>query len=730
MPVARGSKNYFSFAKGYITEATPLTFPENSVKDIDNVDINTDGSAVRRLGIDYEVGYINSSTIVAATTDLAGMHIGEWTSVGSNPNLRFAVIQINNTLYFHNMSLGSALSLGTKAFTVNLTSFRQPNVATVGAEPVQIESAKGKLFVVSNEINPFFITYTASTDTITATSYAIKIRDFAGLPPTVAADAHTSGVLLPAVQYNLFNQGWDIAKINAYSAFSGGAYPSNAQQWFIGKDSNENFSPDDLLKTDFGNTPAPKGRYILDAFIKDRFSASGIGGTVTEPTTSRPSTILFYAGRVLHAGSEPGVIYISPIIQSDLDYGLAYQAADPTSEQISDLIASDGIHLKIPECGSILKLVAIRAGVLIFANNGVWQLQGDNGPFTAVNQQVIKITDIAALGAKGICLVEGVPAMVTDGGIYTLEPDKVTSLATPVNLTLGTIQTYYNSVSGIAKANSTLVYNQYDKVLVWLHNTSGNYDGITKRFQYNGVLLYSVRLSSFTKYSFTSSTSYPHVVGAITPPTSGTNNTAQTIVIGADTVQVIGTDVVISTASRTSVAQRFLFLTLTKSGANYTYTFSDFHNTTFKDWVGCDAVGINYTSYLEAANVVLDNAIFKKETPYLYCYFKRTETAFVNDGSGNVVFDYPSSCKARIKWDFADDVASGRYSSQQQVYRFNHQYVPGGIGTSFTNGLSVTTTKTKFRGRGKVFSVRFDSEDGKDFQLIGYATTLTVQQAS
>ena len=46
-------KLYRSFVKGLITEASPLTFPENASIDEKNFVLNRDGSRSRRLGVDY-----------------------------------------------------------------------------------------------------------------------------------------------------------------------------------------------------------------------------------------------------------------------------------------------------------------------------------------------------------------------------------------------------------------------------------------------------------------------------------------------------------------------------------------------------------------------------------------------------------------------------------------------------------------------------------------------------
>jgi hypothetical protein len=51
-----------TFIKGLITEANPLTFPENASIDEDNFVLNRDGSRQRRNGMDYENDYALVST--------------------------------------------------------------------------------------------------------------------------------------------------------------------------------------------------------------------------------------------------------------------------------------------------------------------------------------------------------------------------------------------------------------------------------------------------------------------------------------------------------------------------------------------------------------------------------------------------------------------------------------------------------------------------------------------
>ena len=51
-----------TFVQGLITEASPLAHPKNASSDEINFKLNRDGSRDRRLGIDFEDGFVLNST--------------------------------------------------------------------------------------------------------------------------------------------------------------------------------------------------------------------------------------------------------------------------------------------------------------------------------------------------------------------------------------------------------------------------------------------------------------------------------------------------------------------------------------------------------------------------------------------------------------------------------------------------------------------------------------------
>jgi len=62
----------------------------------------------------------------------------------------------------------------------------------------------------------------------------------------------------------------------------------------------------------------------------------------------------------------------------------------------------------------------------------------------------------------------------------------------------------------------------------------------------------------------------------------------------------------------------------------------------------------------------------------------------------------------------------------KQVYRLKREFDTGVI-TDERPGEDVIVSEEKVRGHGKAFQLRFESEDGKDFDVAGWQTFLDQQ---
>lgn len=72
------------------------------------------------------------------------------------------------------------------------------------------------------------------------------------------------------------------------------------------------------------------------------------------------------------------------------------------------------------------------------------------------------------------------------------------------------------------------------------------------------------------------------------------------------------------------------------------------------------------------------------------------------------------------KFDFAVREATGKWSTEQEVYRLNALRMDNVNNVEADYGYEVVEKKTKVRGSGKALILRFESTTGKDFELLGW----------
>jgi hypothetical protein len=721
--MAQPAKNYATFVKGIITEASPLTFPDNASIDERNFILQRDGSRVRRLGMDFETAFVEGSAINNDVFSDLAVGVTEWKGAASNSLTNFAVVQAGDTLYFYSMN-DASVSSALKSFTVDLTLHSTGYASQFGSDLVATSVGKGVLFVASPQITPFYLEYIPLTDTIIATAITIEQRDFNGVDDALYTDDRP---LTNSAEhnYNLLNQGWTAAHIATYFAAQA-VYPANADVWVLGKDSSDVFQPALMDKQAFGNTPAPKGHFILDAFNRERL------GLVTETDTGSPSSIAFYAGRVWYAGVEStpsagpainGSIWFSQSLTSLELSGNCYQDADPTSENISDLIDTDGGVIDLPEAGTILKLLPLRDSLVVFADNGVWQIHGGGLAFSGTNYQVDKVSTVGATNAGSILAVEAAALYWTDAGIYILEAQTATPILGARSLTEDTIQTLYNEIPSVAKLNTIGKYDTAAKRISWLYNDTAAYTGNTSRHKYNKELVLDAVLQAWSINEISDLASdTPYLAGAVITPAVQVGDIAYEVQVGGVTVQAdaVDVEVTLANAARGSISAKYLTVNPQGDGTSK-LTFSDYHNTSFMEWEAADSTGITFLSYLNTGYELMGDMSRKKWVPYITCHFKRTETGFVTNALGGLDPENPSGCYLQGQWQWSDSIASGRWGAAQQVYRLNRLYIPTDDTDEFDDGFSVCTTKSKLRGSGTAVSLYFYSETGKDCHILGWA---------
>ena len=716
----------FTFVGGLNTEGGYFITPENSYKEGVNVIPKMDGSLERRNGLDYESLFqLYNAGITADQKDLWAFSSGVWSTVAGNGNLDFFVVQTGPTLHFYNGASGT-VSATKKSFTVDLEDYRATNNTEIAGTGVcSYAPTYGRLIVTSQNTFPIIIEYKPSTDTIEVKRVDIRIRDFKGRPlidnngnPVPITDEKTQaewealGISINDVVYNLNNQGWKSAQISAYQSANSGRYPANTKSWIYGKDPNDDFSATVLNKQDFGNSPAPKGSFIIDPFT---------------PTTFRPKVCSFFAGRAWYAGLPSsellGTVFFSRVLDDINKVGECYQVNDPTSEVLSDLGDDDGGTLEIPEAGEIVGLQPIGRGIMVFATNGVWFVSGIDQGFTAANYSVERITNIGCSSPKSIVVIEDAITYWSTSGIYAITAANTIEY-TARNASDQNIKSFYQDIPVLGKLFAEGSYNDSDKVIYWMYSNTLTSTSSSGRFNKDTILAFDLQLQSWYWFSIDTTTGVIPVSIEVTKETNSDGETYN-ILSGTDNV-IAGTDNVVATVlTVTGTRKLFKILSLHPVTNNdYSVTFADFINTRdsstrFKDWYSFNNVGVEEEAYfITGYNMGGVGPARQKTGQYLTVFLKRTETSF--DVNANPINE--SSCLFQTRWDFTDNVGAGKWSTEVQVYRQPRMFFTAGAGP-FDDGYPLVISKNKLRGRGKAVQFKFRSEQGKDMQVVGWTGT-------
>jgi hypothetical protein len=79
------------------------------------------------------------------------------------------------------------------------------------------------------------------------------------------------------------------------------------------------------------------------------------------------------------------------------------------------------------------------------------------------------------------------------------------------------------------------------------------------------------------------------------------------------------------------------------------------------------------------------------------------------------------------KWDWTYSDTPGRWSRPQQGIKPRAFFIPTDVNKPRDTGYGVLKSRLKIRGKGDALVIRFESEEGKDFQLLGWSVPYTVE---
>ncbi len=463
-----------------------------------------------------------------------------------------------------------------------------------------------------------------------------------------------------------------------------GNYPSNADQWWVFKDSSGVYDPSTTVNQITLNTgQAPQGHYTFSAFNQNRSSVSGINGLTTVSTTLRPRTGCWFQGRVFYAGVDASQaaagdaqfytwtenIYFSTIVTQPTDFGQCYQTNDPTSENLSDILASDGGVIVIQGSGAIYRLFPVQNGLLVFARNGVWFITGSQGiGFTAVDYTITKISEVQCISSYSFVNVLGYPIFWNEEGIYRVMPSQSGLDVTPI--TIDTIRTFYVDIPLISRYYARGDYDPVNYVVKWVYRSTAE-TNITNRYQFDSVLnlrLVGPRGPEMAFYPYSIENTNPAIAGVVymNYPTGLLDPTIKY---------------------------------LTTVGSQVTFSEEN-DDTNWVDFIDFNGIGFDFDSSFTAGYSLAGKSVMKWQPTYVMVY------------SDNSI---PTQYTIQGVWDFATTGNSGKYSTNQWTTNWNPNF-------------GFLRRRYKIRGHGEALQLKFASLSGKPFNIIGWSVLQEVEQ--
>lgn len=767
MPRQNQASEFNTFVGGLVTEASPLTFPPNSMLDVNNFSINKTGTITRRLGMDYEDGFtiINSGVSLGASGDVA-VSTFLWENAGGDVSTRFSVVQVGRFIKFFSVE-GANLS-NNLVYTFD-TGLSEDTTRASAA------SVDGILVVAVGSANLYKFNYSPDSG-FSVEAFRLKIRDVFGVEDTYNSldlrdpeniNIRPSGTVTEPHVYNLRNSTYATPRIKGNEDGLGlldpigsflniaGVFPSNSDSVTsaLFADPNdgddrftERFFADTLVKSPIGNFESPRGYFIIDALERgasrleqvlklesDTFPDQNFIYSVTtlpqDRTPGGATLVSEFAGRMWYGGFSGEVIngdnhspklssylFYSKLVGSTSDLSVCHQEGDPTSKTAPDLISTDGGFIRLDGAYGINRLINIGQALVVVAENGVWAvLGGSDFGFSALDNKVVKVTEHGCDNGSSVVLVDGSVIYWGDDGIYQVGTNEVGELKA-TNISTATIQTLYEGIPDLEKLSAQGHYDSYDRRVRWLYGNRVGDDTDTVE------LILDINIGAFYKNTIPGvSTGNPNLVALIEVPPFKVGDVDTDVYYGGEPVLYGSEQVVYNQRVRLSGFRELAYVCITSNTPVIEYTFCKYKDINFVDWKSNNGVGVDSPAYLLTGYEGGGDFQRYKQVPYITFHLERTETGYIEDELGDIYPNFPSSCMVQAQWEWANSATSGRWGKKFQAYRHRRVYIPENASSSYDNGFSTVISKSKLRGKGKVLSLLIETEPLKDCRLLGWS---------
>ena len=748
-----------SFIGGLVSEANPLTFPDNASLDELNFDLHQDGTRTRRLGMD------NHSSV---TRWDVGSYVGSldscrsylWEGAGEEGVLDIVVVVTEGNMRFFSAGSYNTLLFAGGIEDTDGNSLGGPVLTNVGSTSTDVNftTINGSLVIANGDKEVRALAYNSDSDTGLVTIVAPETRDLWGLDTSVIIDiqqrptdvdlrALNGGSNRGLLFYReaLLNQGWDAQVRNATNDRGVGTnMPAPAYDYIVNNTTPaihpsmtdvvwSSVDPTGLLsiinweQQVQGNTRAPMGHEIRSIFTQNITMEAMFDNFLSDAHIEADGAITnvgTYAGRCFYtleadtisaanknAPNLNSLIFYSKVVSKDEDLQVCHSVADPTSQDSPGIVDSDGGFIQIAGMGTVHEMKAVGRSLYVVSTTGVWEIHGGREAFSANNQQVDQISTVGCIAARSVVVENQRLFYWSQSGIMAVTLEDRDQGAKVQNVTDKTLKQYYNALPN--KESAAGAFDPIAGEIRWLY---GFNNGASLNTRPN-ELVFSLLKGSFNPITITNGNSEvstgPYVV---------------------DSFSVTSPSPLTTPFDR--ARKSLVYLTIGgvdgAAFANTEISFGGYINEDFEDWgqwhvdkgigTAVDAPAHLLTGYLTGGNVSKD-----KQSNYLHVQMNITEDGFQDDGGGNYSFTSPSGCLVQAQWEWSNSAANGRWTPEFEAYRLPRYYGVVDDVSPFDYGFTLMTSKSRLRGKGAALSLSFKSEPGKDCQILGWGHKLMAE---
>lgn len=760
-PVQRSE--ILGFSKGLATDLNPLTSQIDTTSDEVNFELLSDGTRSRRLGLDIEPsGETFDTGLTWNRLKLASTSSYLWEGAAGEPKNKFLLLQVGRTLYFFKAGAG------LNQETLLIQSLDIPDISDNAK--LGFGAVEGFLGVTNGTPNIGLIEYNQATNTFSYSVFRIRIRDQFGIEETIQnkyeIDKGYRGALNWQHYYNLYNQGWAIPRKDWQygspppidAVLLGAARdlitrtPSNSDVVWSGM-SKKPIADQSLESFDAfhyrqfeaitgADTVTAKGYFLIDAFnrgssryeawIEHRNKYPQTGTLVSglnppnDTTSGGPASLASHAGRLFFSGCRGVVsgrdsrspnynnyVFFSQLIKNKQDFSKCYQEGDPTSQDSSEVVDTDGGFFIVSEAVNIHTMYSMGDRLFLIAENGVWSVTGGNNyGFSATNYKVEKLSTSGGIPNRSFIEYEGNGHFWGWEGIYSISRNQYGDY-TVENISKDRIESFYSNINDVAKQTCQAFIDRTRRQIRWLYTEgdlfeNGQSKELIMDLKYQAVYPFSIsRHPDDNAYILAGAQ-----LGSFSEATSTSN-----VVVAGDQV-VVGVDNVITNATNLiALDSTVKYVSIREVEDTLRLSFCEYRNPYYEDW-SFTGRPIDAESFMTTNAFTGGDFAIKKQVPYLVMAFAETERTVIN----NEIFQ-DSSCLGQFRWNFTHLDRSNKWGREQQLYRKSKYYFND---SNVDNGFSINITKTKIRGSGRSFSLRVKTEPRKACRIYGWNLTTTV----